>query len=218
MLKKEFTKRCAYCGGKLDKKNRSKEHVFPKCLYPDSRKKVYNPITVPACNRCNNSWADSEARFRNVIALAGDSNSPVSELFSSKITRSFDEIDGERRKRDLRKIMKPVQSNGLLRHKIYPAEDPEILKVIQKIVIGLYYHHGFGIALNPNQIGVDIQRIHLDPALFEEMATHSCEADIVLYKYKLLEDERIHSGWIFLFFERTPFIAIVYKKSEKYDI
>ena len=209
------TKRCAYCREVLTKETKSDDHVFPECLYPNSRRSTYRPIKVPACRKCNNSWSESEAHFRNVLTMAGDANQPIFELFNGKIQRSFYQVDGQRRVRDLQKIMKPVRHNGRSRLKIYPAEDPSILNVIRKIVIGLYYHHGLGIALDPNQIWADVQRFQVPPAFLKEMTAEYREADIIQYRYSVLEDKEMHSSWIFLFFERTPFMAIVMNSKVK---
>ncbi len=68
---------CAYCGGKAT----TVDHVVPRKLYPPSKvvSRVQR-ITVPACSRCNNGWADDEPHFRTILLLAGEANPITREL------------------------------------------------------------------------------------------------------------------------------------------
>ncbi len=199
---------CAYCGKVLGK-DRTREHVFPQGLYAPSRRSLYTPLTVPACRACNGSWSDAEEHFRNVVALAGDANEAVSDLFGSKVRRGLDRPEGQGRIRDLLAITETVHVDDKRRLKIYPARAPRVLEVIRKIVIGLCYHHCLETALNPKRVWADVLRYAVPAAFLEEMTTEHCEAEIVQYKYLVMPEQGIHSVWIFLFFERTPFIATV---------
>jgi len=69
---------CVYCGDEIKKGER--EHVFPRCLYPDSKSTSKTQrITVLSCTKCNNGFADDEAHFRNVLTLAGEPNFALKE-------------------------------------------------------------------------------------------------------------------------------------------
>jgi hypothetical protein len=85
---------CAYCGNPSDK--RDKEHVFPRNLYPISKaSSKIQRLTIPACNKCNNSWSDDEVHFRNMLVIAGDPLSPArEELWKTTVDRSFELVDG----------------------------------------------------------------------------------------------------------------------------
>src|SRR6266478_6497891 len=132
--------KCAYCGVSGIKFER--EHVVPSCLYPASKtgSKVQR-ITVPACPTCNRSWADDEAHFRTVVVLASEPNQASRDVWL-KAQRSFGQVDGQRRLRDLAKLLEPVEIDGTPRLKVYPGKDERVLRVVRKIVRGLSYYHG----------------------------------------------------------------------------
>jgi hypothetical protein len=200
------TSRCAYCGASPSKLER--EHVVPACLYPASRKASrIQRLTVPACSSCNRGWADDEAHFRNVLLLAGDPNEAVNELWSTTARRSFDQVDGNRRLRDLLELMKPVAVEGRKRWKIFPAEDSRIIRVVRKIVRGLSHHHGIESALAEDRIWADILRYRAPPDLFSTLGT-DLESDIFRYWYDVLDDD-LTSIWLLTFFERRTFVASV---------
>src|SRR3972149_3204933 len=94
-------------------------------------------ITVPSCGTCNRGWADDEAHFRNVLLIAGEPNPPVFELWETTVRRSFSELDGHRRRRDLIDQMVPTQIAGQDRWMIYPARDERVVRVLKKIIRGL---------------------------------------------------------------------------------
>ena len=133
---------CSYCGRPVDKVQR--EHVFPSNLYPPSslESKVQR-LTIPACGECNNSWSDDEAHFRNVMVMSGDDpNTARSEIWEGSIARSFDQPDGMKRIDDLLGFMRPVDTKAGQRHKIFPAEDMRVMRVVRKVIRGLAHHHG----------------------------------------------------------------------------
>ena len=134
---------CGYCGIELTRANTDKEHVFPKCLYPKSkRNSKIQRLTIPSCNSCNNGWSDDEAHFRNILMVAGDApNSPRQEIWNGPILRSFDEIDGSKRLNELYQLLKPTCVDDQERYRVFPAEDDRILRIVRKIVRGLCYHH-----------------------------------------------------------------------------
>jgi hypothetical protein len=111
-------KTCSYCGERLATDS---EHVFPRNLYPASKSvSRVQRLTIPSCNECNKGWSDDEVHFRNVLALAGEPNEARRELWETTIRRSFEKSDGSRRVRDLIKILRPVEIDGNIRHKVYP--------------------------------------------------------------------------------------------------
>src|SRR5438132_7927812 len=120
---------CAYCGtsGKMER-----EHAIPRCLYPRSKAESrVQRILVPSCRRCNAGWSDDEAHFRNVLAIAGETNRPVEDLWASTISRSFREPDGLRRLTDLFAQMKQIEIEGQRRYMINTGTDPRLLRVIR---------------------------------------------------------------------------------------
>ncbi len=205
---------CGYCGKTVS--TYDKEHVFPKCLYPKSKKiSKTQRLTIPACNDCNNSWADDEAHFRNVLMLAGNPNPPRQELWNGPVNRSFDQVDGLRRINDLFDLLKPVKIEGKDRHMIYPAEDLRVLRIIQKIVRGLCYHHQVLSPVSDRQVWPDVLRYQIPPGFLDTMEYHHRERDIVEYWYQVYDDDEIHSAWIISFYERIGFIGRVSRTAWK---
>src|SRR6266571_8484988 len=137
----QHKKVCAYCGEHTRKLER--EHAIPNCLYPKSRSQSrVQRITVPSCAACNRGWSDDEAHFRNVLLLAGEPNSAVRELWETTTRRSFEDVDGRRRIKDLVEQFVPIRVEGFNRQMIYPARDNRVRRVLKKIVRGLSHFHG----------------------------------------------------------------------------
>jgi hypothetical protein len=157
---------------------------------------------------------DDEPHFRNVMLVAGKPNVPVQELWEGKTRRSFQQPDGWRRARDLAKYMEPVETADGPRHLIYPARDERVLRIVRKVVRGLCYHHGLLPPVADIQVVADIQRFEIPGAFEDEMVVAHAEADILSYRYSLVDDPHIHSGWVLNFFERTPFFCIVFRSSD----
>ena len=149
-------------------------------------------LTIPACGKCNNSWADDEAHFRNVLVMAGEvPNPPRQELYEDKVLRSFDEVDGSRRIRDLIPLMKPVEIKGKQRLKIYPAEDKRVLRVVRKIVRGLNHYHRLSTAIPDDRVWVDVLRYEIPEESVATMDIHHRDPEIVEYRYKCLDEPEV---------------------------
>lgn len=202
-------KLCAYCGLLCDKLDR--EHVFPKNLYPLSKaKSKVQRLTVPACDKCNNSWANDEVHFRNVLVVAGDPATSVrTELWKTTIDRSFSQIDGYKRLSDLIAQLKSITIGHQDRQIIYPGNDARVLRVVRKIVRGLHYYHKLFWPLSDDSIFVDVLKYEVPPHFLDEMELHDRDKDIVEYRFKELNEYDIQTVWIITFFQTVPFIAIV---------
>ena len=200
-------KTCAYCGkpGATDK-----EHVIPACLYPLSKSKSkVQRLTIPACRSCNDSWADDEAHFRNVLVLAGKPNAAVNELWQHKVEPSFEKCDGTKRFSDLLAQLKRVQTSNGEKHMIYPGRDARVLRVIRKVIRGLCYHHKVMSPVPDEQVWADVMRFRVPAAFLEQMRFGYRETDIFYCRYGVLDELEIHSVWLLTFFERTQFIGFV---------
>jgi hypothetical protein len=199
---------CAYCGKQVTK--RDKEHVFPKCLYPPSKaKSKVQRLTIPSCRDCNDGWADDEAHFRNVIAIAGEPNAARRELWEANVLRSLDEIDGVRRARDIADRMKSVNTDADIRYKIYPGEDERVIRIVRKAIKELCYYHKVLTPVSDSRIWVDVLKYVIVPKFLDQMSHHHREQDIVEYRYQVLNEHGINSAWLITFFERVPFIGLV---------
>ena len=207
---------CAYCGKHVQKRER--EHVIPRCLYPPSKAgSNVQRLTVSACRQCNQSWADDEAHFRNMLVLAGESNKPVQELWEGKMLPSFDKVDGRRRIIDLVSRFKPVKTQDGVRSAIYPGQDERFMRIVRKIVRGLSYHHRIIWPLSDHRVWADVFKYVTPPGFLEGMEYHHREPDIFSYHYQVLHFEDIHSAWLLTIFERRKFIALVSESEEGFS-
>ena len=199
---------CIYCGNSVLKAER--EHVVPRCLYPNSKSlsKVQR-LTVSACRECNGGWSDDEAHFRNVMLIAGEPNATVRELWETSARRSFQKVDGRKRTVDLLSQMQPVEMNDGARHKVFPAKDERVMRIIRKITRGLCHHHDVMSLVEDRQVLADVLKFQIQPEFIEEMAYHHLEKDVFEYRYKVIDEPEIHSAWLLTFFERRTFIATV---------
>ena len=201
-------KRCAYCGA--SGVELTKDHVFPSCLYPVSkRNSKVQRITVQVCARCNGAFSDDEVQFRNVLLVSGEPNPIVRELWRTKALPSFDRPDGPRRVNDLLRQMRPVKTDQGDRHAIYPAEHEGVMRVLRKVVRGLCSHHRMMSAVRDGRVWADVLKYRVPQQLFDQMQHHHCEEDIAEYWHSVLNEPPIHSAWLLTFFEQCTFIAIV---------
>jgi hypothetical protein len=201
-------KLCSYCGERVAT---DKEHVFPRNLYPPSKAgSRVQRLTIPSCNTCNNGWSDDEAHFRNMLALAGEPNEARTELWNTAIRPSlYEKPDGTRRIRNLVSTFQPVEVDGQLRYKVYPGEDPRVVRVLKKIVRGLSHHHGIETAVPEARVWADVMKFPLLDEFLSEMIYQHREPDIAEYRYAIVRDKGIASAWLITFFERVPFIGVV---------
>jgi hypothetical protein len=211
MKRPKRERRCAYCGsnGAL-----TADHVVSRALYPPSKaRSAFARITVPACVACNNGWANDEAHFRNVLLLSGAPTPAVHELWEGKARRSFACPDGLKRLRDLIAQMVPVKTPEGDRHMIYPAKE-RVLRIVRKIVRGLCHYHGLLSPVHDGQVLADIQRFALPPEFLAEMISAHAEEDVFQYRYTVVDEPELHSGWLLNFYGRTPFHCIVFRSTE----
>lgn len=198
---------CAYCGVTVPKPDR--EDVIPKSLYTLSKSKSkVQRIKVSSCNRCNNSFSDDEAHFRNIMTLAGKPGPITSELWV-KVERSLDKKDGKKRLIDIYRQMKPVDNSGSTLYKVYPGKDEKVLRIVRKVVRGLCHYHKLISPVSEAQVWTDILTYPIPFHSLEDMNYHHREKDICEYRYQVINDGGIHSAWLITFLERVTFVALV---------
>ena len=206
---------CVYCGCTNDL---TKDHAISRGLYPPSKAtSKAQRITVDACRKCNGGWSDDEAHFRSMMSISGDPTSTVIELWNGPIIRSFNQVDGRRRALDLFAQMVTIQTLQGERHIVYPGRDPRVLRIVRKIVRGLCKHHKLISPVFDDQVWADIQLYEVPPAFLMEMTSAHVEENIIEYKFynfSVINDPHINSFWLLKFFNRTPFLSIVYRSVE----
>ncbi len=172
-------RRCAYCG-KVGKTTR--EHVVPRCFYPESKAtSTVQRITVRACRPCNEGWSDDEAHAKHVLLLAGESNAAVQELWPSALRAMTVAADARRR----------------------------LFDVVAQLR-GLCAHHGVGTAIPDARVSANVADPLPPPELLNGVKLHHVEEDIIEYWYDDSDEQpTIQSVWFLRFFERCDFVALV---------
>lgn len=78
---------CVYCGKQTLKKDSTRDHIPPKCLFDPLPQ---NAITVPSCRKCNGSASNDDEYFRFVcVSNYNGYTHPGQEKLFSKITGSL---------------------------------------------------------------------------------------------------------------------------------
>ena len=202
---------CAYFGKVIERGE--KEHVIPRNLYPlTETNSTIQRITVLSCKDCNHSWANDEAHFRNVLSCCGEPNIKRKALWDTKILRSFDKIDGDKRRRDLQELFKPIETKQGTRYMIYPAEDERVLRIIRKIIRGLSHYHKLETAIDDSRVWCDVLKYQVPDEFMKTMQFAHREEDIIKYQFTKLDYQDLSSGWLLTFYENIKFIGIVHKK------
>jgi len=88
------------------------------------------------------------------------------------------------------------------------------MRAIRKIVRGLCHYHGLLTPVRDDQVWSDVQRFELAPEFLEEFESAHVEEDVFQYRFGVVDDADIHSGWLLRFFTRTPFVCVVYQSIE----
>ncbi len=212
------SKPCAYCG-RCDHPRES-GHVIQRSLYPsDTDPRIQRP-TVPECTACKTIWQDAESQFRNIVAISGNPNDQVMEMWAGPILRSFDMPSGPRWLRDITEQMVPVETATGPRYAVYPDRDPRVMTVVRKMFRGLCHYHKLGTAIADRRIFAMVMRYEIPPAFRQKFVDISLGNEFCRYSYYDLreEDPEFHSSWVIEFFGRTSFFGIVSGAEEGWPI
>jgi hypothetical protein len=194
-----------------------RDHVFEAELYPPSKNNsTVQRLTIPSCDECNQGFSDDETYFREILALAGDPPNAARREIWPIILRSLDKEDGPRRVREMAAAMQPIQTPEGERHKVYPGRDKRVLRVVRKIVRGLCHYHHIDTGVAESRVTVEILTYRPPPELLSAMNYDHREPDIAEYWYSVWDDDDttpVLATFLLRFYERTPFMAWVAKKT-----
>jgi hypothetical protein len=145
-----------------------------------------------------------------MLLLSGDASVVVNEIWRTKATRSFYEIDGRKRVLDL--VSKFRRARDLPgRYKIYPGKDARVRRVLRKVVRGLCYHHGLFPFVRDRQLWVDVLREGVPAEILNLMEAGHRDPMIFRYRWGLVRREGLHSYWLLTFYENKTFQAAVFE-------
>jgi hypothetical protein len=202
-------KPCAYCGSTSTP--RTKGHVLGKAIYPSVREDRTQWITVPECDDCKALWEDAESHFRNVILVAGAPNTEATSIWGDKGRRSFREVDGKRRVRDILFNSVPTKTADGSCDLIFPDRDERVMLILRKIARGLCHHHQLGTAISDTRVTAIARRVGFPEELQASVVARTPIPRVCDYAYVDFskQESDLHSIWSLRFFERTWFFALV---------
>jgi hypothetical protein len=149
-----------------------------------------------------------------MIVVAGDPNSAATRVWEA-IRRSFTEqCDGPRRLEDLYNQFESVTVESQKRYKVYPANDPRIMRIVRKIIRGLCYYHQLMPYVPDNLVWSDVLRLEIPHDVLDVLHYHHRDPEIIQYGYCPIEIEDMHSLWVLQFYGRTTFVGTIARKME----
>lgn len=197
---------CAYCG--TTEIERTKGHVIPKSLYPDSLSSAKR-ITIPECTECKALWEDAEPHFRNIMIAIWHPEQIVKDSRYLSMQRSLEKCDGVRRFLDFTKLLVPARTPDGDREMIYPAKDPRINLILRRIVRGLCHYHELGSAISDIRVFCDVMRFKVPEAFQPEFRWHEIAPDFCRYGYAIIRDDTLHSFWLLQFSKHIEFFGTI---------
>lgn len=197
---------CAYCG-RTDVP-RTKGHVLPANMYPDSMRQVQR-ITVAECEKCKLLWEDAEPHFRNILLGIWNADALPDDSRVDAMWRGFGADDGRRRATELHALIKPRGPAAPDREVIYPAKDDRFNLVLRRIVRGLAAKHKVGYAIPDNAVTCNVMLWEIPPAFEPELSWHVVSPEFFRYAYATDIDETLHSFWLLRFSRHLLFYGVI---------
>lgn len=197
---------CAYCGH--TDVPRTKGHVLPANMYPDSMPAVQR-ITVAECEKCKMLWEDAEPHFRNILLGIWNADALPVDSRIDAMWRGFSAADGRRRAKELHALIEPRGPAAPEREVIYPAKDDRFNLVLRRIVRGLAASHQVGYAIPDHAVTCDAMLWEVPPAFEPDFRWHVVAPEFFRYAYATDLDETLHSFWLLRFSRHLLFFGAV---------
>jgi len=134
---KSTSKNCYWCGISLTDATNKKEHVPPRCFFPQGYKKQL--ITVPSCEEHNNMFSELDYKFLVLINAIG-ANQVSIDHNRDKIIRGLNRAERKKFVQNLVNKSSYVEIDGTQRH-IIESDVESVNKFIEKVTRGLYFYH-----------------------------------------------------------------------------
>lgn len=140
---------CAYCGTRHIPRTRG--HVIPKSMYPPDSKA--QRLTAPECDRCKESWKDSDDRFRILISMCTETPETVFQ-FKKAVVDAINNHDDVPRLQWIVDHMIETTHEGRQRSQLFPERSAEVMQVLERIARGLLYVLEYPIVVHKTEIEV----------------------------------------------------------------
>jgi hypothetical protein len=115
----------------------SKEHVPPKCIFPEDEKFRVNLIKVPSCDQHNSNKSKCDEWLRFILAVVPGTNELARQIIGGRVVRSFDHWPNivDTLMPDLRLVQLGSEETGGI-----TLDVPRFENSIASIVRGLFFH------------------------------------------------------------------------------
>jgi hypothetical protein len=215
------SKVCAYCGRPAT----TADHVPPRGLF--ARPLPADVITVPSCSSCNNNSSKDDEYFRTVMSVRHDTfDHPDASAAAQRQLTRFNQPGSAKFAKSFVSGVNEVEirtSAGLYLGQAgeFTADMRRVSRVVERIVRGLHFHHHRSRIPDTATLSVypadsiaqsnDPVYINLLPAI--EWAArahrHVVGNDVLEYKFRNSEDDRLGAAWLLQFYRRVGFLALL---------
>ena len=206
---------CVYCGSR---KNLTKDHVPPKCLF--AKPLPENLITVPSCRKCNKDASNDDEYFRLILANRRDvRDHPEASKTREKTARSlrYPEARGLTRAflSGVRSLYFMNELGVIEPGAAYFVEYNRIYRVASRIVKGLFWNETRECLPREYEVlaRVDSDLPQIDQATKEmfyqalKEEPRNVGREVFKYWFKATPEDKFASIWILLFYESISFFC-----------
>lgn len=207
---------CVICG---QEKACSRDHIPPKCIFPEPR--PGDLITVPACAECNMKRSGLDEQFKIFLGLTVGYHLDGGRSYRGPILRTL--AHNRRQRSNILMSMRHV----VIHDPTVPASQPALAItvdrtahdiVVERTVRGLYFHHTGRILGDRYPLAVQWIRGLNDElfAMTKDLPTGTVGDSALVYKYDICPDDPSVTVWVLQFFQKTW--SIVFSNPEGLDV
>lgn len=197
---------CFWCGEAAPV---SRDHVFPRCLFPEPMPSDVIPITVPACERHNGAFSRHEEYFRDFILSGSYGHPQAKDLWDRKTTRALQRSPKYRAmlSRDVYDVEYQTRSGIHLGNvSVLVAKADRIELVFRKIIAGLYLNdYAATLGFPPMGVHQLLGRDALDPLRPAMETIPIRRIGHISFRFSRAADAHRAVLGIFFFFDRAAF-------------
>jgi hypothetical protein len=208
-------KTCIYCK-KIAEDH--PDHVPPKGLFPKPRPSTL--VTVPSCKKCNKGFEKDDEYFRRIVLMRQDvGDSPAGSRLLPSLFRDLERKESMGLSKRIIRTMREEEvrtPQGIILGKtpVYEAENIRLERTIKRIAYAFTYHVT-GETLPDNYEIFVHTTLETDKAFVEMIAPvlkgrtrTSIGGDVFSYTSASVAEDRFSALWLFVFYDRVPYVAI----------
>jgi hypothetical protein len=207
-MKSPTSDTCVMCGRM---KACSRDHVPPKCIFPDPRPS--DLVTVPACTGCNMHRSGLDEQFKVFLGLTVGYHLDGDKSYRVPVLQTL--AHNRRLRSDILTSMRHIVIQDPLALTSQSALAISLNKaahdtVVERTVRGLYFHHTGRILGDRYPLTVQ-WLMDLNDELYgmtNDWSTGTMGDPALVYKYTICTDDPSVTVWVLQFFQKTWSIVI----------